>query len=125
MASWLIEWKSDTETQWLKEAPSQPLQQSLKDLERAYKNFFSRNVPLFLDSRNAVKMTLSLSAGREASINPIVVYHCQSWDGCATATVVKSSEKCETSRSVSHAVNGTSAFGLSMKRQNHNLNQPQ
>ncbi len=40
MASWIIEWKSDTETQWLKEAPSQPLQQSLKDLERAYKNFF-------------------------------------------------------------------------------------
>ncbi|MDM3569277.1 transposase, partial [Proteus mirabilis] len=40
MASWLIEWKSDTETQWLKEAPSQPLQQSLKDLERAYKIFF-------------------------------------------------------------------------------------
>ena len=40
MASWLIEWKSDTETQWLKEAPSQPLQQSLKDLERAYKNVF-------------------------------------------------------------------------------------
>ena len=32
MASWLIEWKSDTATQWLKEAPSQPLQQSLKDL---------------------------------------------------------------------------------------------
>ncbi|HHS2762337.1 TPA: RNA-guided endonuclease InsQ/TnpB family protein, partial [Providencia alcalifaciens] len=42
MASWLIEWKSDTETQWLKEAPSQPLQQSLKDLERAYKNFFQK-----------------------------------------------------------------------------------
>ncbi|ERT10599.1 RNA-guided endonuclease InsQ/TnpB family protein [Photorhabdus temperata] len=42
MASWLIEWKSDPETQWLKEAPSQPLQQSLKDLERAYKNFFQK-----------------------------------------------------------------------------------
>ncbi|WGL98892.1 transposase [Arsenophonus sp. aPb] len=42
MASWLIEWKSDIETQWLKEAPSQPLQQSLKDLERAYKNFFQK-----------------------------------------------------------------------------------
>ncbi|EAS2249917.1 IS200/IS605 family element transposase accessory protein TnpB [Salmonella enterica subsp. salamae] len=42
MASWLIEWKSDTETQWLKEAPSQPLQQSLKDLERSYKNFFQK-----------------------------------------------------------------------------------
>lgn len=42
MASQLIEWKSDTETQWLKEAPSQPLQQSLKELERSYKNFFQK-----------------------------------------------------------------------------------
>ena len=40
MASWLVEWKKDTETEWLKDSPSQPLQQSLKDLERAYKNFF-------------------------------------------------------------------------------------
>ncbi|EMK2450879.1 transposase [Escherichia coli] len=40
MASWLVEWKNATETQWLKYSPSQPLQQSLKDLERAYKNFF-------------------------------------------------------------------------------------
>ncbi|EEO0260685.1 IS200/IS605 family element transposase accessory protein TnpB [Salmonella enterica] len=42
MASWLIEWKSVPETQWLKESPSQPLQQALKDLERAYKNFFQK-----------------------------------------------------------------------------------
>lgn len=42
MASWLIEWKSAPETQWLKESPSQPLQQSLKDLERGYKNFFQK-----------------------------------------------------------------------------------
>ncbi|MCQ6936790.1 hypothetical protein VR556_24420, partial [Escherichia coli] len=27
---------------WLKDSPSQPLQQSLKDLERAYKNFFQK-----------------------------------------------------------------------------------
>ncbi|KDU03965.1 transposase, IS605 OrfB family, partial [Escherichia coli 3-267-03_S1_C1] len=40
MASWLVEWKNATETQWLKDSLSQPLQQSLKDLERAYKNFF-------------------------------------------------------------------------------------
>ena len=40
MASWLVEWKNATETQWLKDSASQPLQQSLKDLERAYKNFF-------------------------------------------------------------------------------------
>jgi len=42
MASWLIEWKSAPETQWLKESPSQSLQQSLKDLERGYKNFFQK-----------------------------------------------------------------------------------
>lgn len=42
MASWLIEWKSAPGTAWLKETPSQPLQQSLKDLERSYKNFFQK-----------------------------------------------------------------------------------
>lgn len=42
MASWLVEWKNSPEMQWLKDAPSQPLQQSLKDLERAYKNFFQK-----------------------------------------------------------------------------------
>lgn len=42
MTSWLTEWKADPETQWLKESPSQPLQQSLKDLERSYKNFFQK-----------------------------------------------------------------------------------
>ena len=42
MASWLIEWKSAPNTQCLKDAPSQPLQQSLKDLERGYKNFFQK-----------------------------------------------------------------------------------
>ena len=42
MVSWLIEWKSAPETQCLKDAPSQPLQQSLKDLERGYKNFFQK-----------------------------------------------------------------------------------
>ena len=42
MAAWLVEWKKAPETQWLKESPSQPLQQALKDLERAYKNFFRK-----------------------------------------------------------------------------------
>ncbi len=42
MASCLIGWKSHPDTQWLKDAPSQPLQQSLKDLERGYKNFFQK-----------------------------------------------------------------------------------
>lgn len=42
LANLLPLWKRDPVTQWLKESPSQPLQQTLKDLERAYKNFFAK-----------------------------------------------------------------------------------
>ena len=38
----LTEWKAQPETLWLKETHSQPLQQTLKDLERAYVNFFEK-----------------------------------------------------------------------------------
>ena len=38
----LTEWRNSTETAWLANAPVHPLQQSLKDLERAYTNFFAR-----------------------------------------------------------------------------------
>ena len=42
LANLLPLWKQDPAIQWLKESPSQPLQQTLKDLERAYKNFFAQ-----------------------------------------------------------------------------------
>jgi len=38
----LPHWKAETETKWLCESPSQTLQQALKDLDRAYKNFFAK-----------------------------------------------------------------------------------
>ncbi|MBN3790131.1 RNA-guided endonuclease TnpB family protein [Burkholderia sp. Ac-20353] len=38
----LTGWRNGTETPWLKAAPTHPLQQSLKDLERAYSNFFAK-----------------------------------------------------------------------------------
>ncbi|PTZ46504.1 cytosine methyltransferase [Pseudomonas aeruginosa] len=38
----LTEWRHDPETAWLKDAPTHPLQQVLKDLERAYSNFFAK-----------------------------------------------------------------------------------
>jgi putative transposase len=38
----LTEWRNGPETAWLKEAPTHPLQQTLKDLERAYTNFFAK-----------------------------------------------------------------------------------
>jgi putative transposase len=42
MAKHLTEWRHGAETPWLKDAPVHPLQHALKDLERAYKNFFAR-----------------------------------------------------------------------------------
>ena len=38
----LTDWRNGTETLWLKAAPTHPLQQALKDLERAYANFFAK-----------------------------------------------------------------------------------
>ncbi|MNV37141.1 putative transposase [compost metagenome] len=38
----LTEWRNGSQTPWLKDAPTHPLQQGLKDLERAYANFFAK-----------------------------------------------------------------------------------
>jgi len=46
MAKHLTEWRNGPETPWLKAAPVHPLQQVLKDLERAYQNFFARRAEL-------------------------------------------------------------------------------
>jgi putative transposase len=42
MAKHLTTWRNGTETPWLKDAPVHPLQHALKNLERAYKNFFAK-----------------------------------------------------------------------------------
>jgi putative transposase len=42
----LTQWRSETETSWLKEAPTHPLQQALNDLDRAYTNFFATRADL-------------------------------------------------------------------------------
>ncbi|MEY8400614.1 transposase [Enterobacter kobei] len=41
LASELVGWKSEESLSWLKSSPSQCLQQSLRDLDRAFRNFFS------------------------------------------------------------------------------------
>ncbi|MEO1768088.1 RNA-guided endonuclease InsQ/TnpB family protein [Thiobacter aerophilum] len=38
----LTEWRNSAETVWLADAPVHPLQQTFKDLERAYSNFFAK-----------------------------------------------------------------------------------
>ena len=42
MAKHLTGWRNGPETPWLKDSPVHPLQHALKDLERAYKNFFAK-----------------------------------------------------------------------------------
>ena len=42
MAANLPIWKREAGTEWLKDTPSQALQNALKDLERAYTNFFAK-----------------------------------------------------------------------------------
>jgi hypothetical protein len=60
----LTEWRNSAETAWLAEVPVHPLQQALKDLERAYANFFAKradfprlmqHVPSRIDSRRRRK----------------------------------------------------------------------
>jgi putative transposase len=49
MCKWLPIWKKEPETAWLKETPSQLYQVVLKDLARAYTNFFEKRAdfPIF------------------------------------------------------------------------------
>ena len=42
MAKHLTDWRNGCDTPWLRNAPCHPLQHALKDLERAYKNFFAK-----------------------------------------------------------------------------------
>lgn len=42
MAKHLTAWRNGPETPWLKDAPIHPLQQALKNLDRAYMNFFAK-----------------------------------------------------------------------------------
>jgi len=42
LAKLLTQWRASSETSWLADAPTHPLQQSLKDLDRAYTNFFAK-----------------------------------------------------------------------------------
>lgn len=42
MAKLLTQWRHAPDTDWLSEAPVHPLQHALKDLDRAYKNFFAK-----------------------------------------------------------------------------------
>jgi putative transposase len=83
----LTEWRNGAQTPWLAEAPVHPLQQTLKDLERAYANFFAQRAA-FPASRRKGQATVSATRtpSRSNSIRPTVACSFPSSAGCATAT---------------------------------------
>ncbi len=115
MASWLVEWKNATETQWLKDSPSQPLQQSLKDLERAYKNFF-QNRAAFPHSKSGDRMMYSATRRALSSIRKTAVFLPKlGWMRYRNSRQVTGVVKM--SLSASPAVSGTSVFRQKVKYQ--------
>jgi len=51
----LTQWRASFETPWLCDSPSQALQQSIKDLERAYDNFFAKRADFPRFKRKGVR----------------------------------------------------------------------
>ena len=58
-----FEWKQDSKTHWLNDAPSQSLQQSLKNLDRAYQNFFSKRAQFPQFKKRGVRETFRYPQG--------------------------------------------------------------
>jgi putative transposase len=72
------------------DAPVHPLQQTLKDLEKAYKNFFAKRAdfPRFKKKGSRTASAIP-TRNRSSSIRPTAASSCPSWAGCATATAGK------------------------------------
>lgn len=75
----LTVWKRDPETSWLAQADSMALQQSIRDLDRAYKNFFRRvrkgekaGYPKFKSRRHS-KQSYRTNGGKVINRNHIVL----------------------------------------------------
>ena len=80
----LPQWKAEPETKWLSDSPSQTLQQSLKDLDRAYKNFFAKRL-IFPVSKK--KGSVIVSVTRKVKLEQeIIASSCPKSAGAVTAT---------------------------------------
>ena len=66
----LTEWRNGAETPWLAEAPTHPLQQALKDLERAYKNFFEKRADFPRFKKRGVKDSFRYPDAKQIKLDP-------------------------------------------------------
>ena len=85
----LTEWRNSQDTTWLGDAPVHVCQQALKDLERAYKNFFEKRAdfPKFKKKGQSASFR-SLTRSKSHSTMAMAASNCPSWAGCATARAV-------------------------------------
>ena len=67
----LTQWRNGTETPWLADAPTHPLQQALKDLERAYQNFFARRAHFPRFKRKGRRERFRYPDAQQFKVDPI------------------------------------------------------
>lgn len=86
----LTGWRHDPDTVWLADAPAQPLQQSLKDLERAYTNFFEKRAAFPRFKKKGQHDAFRYPApDRSRLMKPTAGFVSLSWGGYAIATVAR------------------------------------
>jgi putative transposase len=109
MAKHLTEWRNGAETPWLKCAPVHPLQHALKDLQRAYQNFFAQRAgfPRFRRKGSSESFRYPDAKHSFRSISPTVASNCPNWAGFAIATAARFSEHLRTSPSGSALAGAT------------------
>ena len=101
----LTGWRNGPETPWLKDAPTHPLQQALKDLERAYANFFAQRADFPRFKKKGRHDSFRYPDPKQ--IKPTTASSCPSWAGYATGTAVRRWARSGTSPSASRAANGS------------------
>ncbi|GAB2732234.1 hypothetical protein GCM10027019_09550 [Melaminivora jejuensis] len=79
LANLLPDWKKDLS--WLSDSPSQALQQSLKDLQRAYKNFFAKRAAFPKFKKKGRGASLRFPQGFKLDAGNARI-SCPSWAGC-------------------------------------------
>jgi putative transposase len=98
MAKQLTEWHNSAETPWLADAPVHPSQHALKDLDKAYRNFFAKRMgfPRFKRKGDSFRFPDPKQILLDQANSRLCL--CRSLATCAIATAGRCSAGCATSR---------------------------
>ena len=99
MAKHLTAWRNGDDTPWLKQAPCHPLQHALKDLEKAYKNFFAKRTGFPRFKRKGCGDAFRYPDPTQIKLDQVNSrIFCPSSAGCAIAIAETCWARCATSR---------------------------